>query len=241
MRYLLFCLPFLLFACQDDDDGPIPQDPMAPDPTDTIIPQTVSFLALGDSYTIGTGVEADQRWPVQLAAAISQRDSFQITPPDIVATNGWTTRNLLYAIESRRQEDLAETYDLVSLLIGVNNQFQGRSLAEYRTEFKALLDTAIVFAGGQRERVFVVSIPDYAFTPFGDGRQAISEGVNQFNVAASTIVQEYNLPFLNITPISREGLDDPELVAGDNLHPSGKQYQRWVREVLEEAVVTLLE
>ncbi|TXF91258.1 SGNH/GDSL hydrolase family protein [Neolewinella aurantiaca] len=233
---ILLWLPLFIFACNDDDDFmPIEITP----PTDTT--DTISFLALGDSYTIGTAVADNERWPALLTANLLQTGAdgkSYSSATDIVATNGWTTRDLINGIGAR--SDLRATYDLVSLLIGVNNQFQGRSLTEYRTEFEDLLNQAIVFAGNNRDRVFVVSIPDYAFTGFGGGNPDISEGVRQFNAACREITESYGIPFINITPISQEGIDDPSLVATDNLHPSGKQYQRWVDELIEDQVREIL-
>lgn len=201
----------------------------------------ITFLALGDSYTIGTAVLPTERWPALLANALKKTDPTNksyTTQQDIVAVNGWTTRDLINGINARA--DLREEYDLVSLLIGVNNQFDGLPLAEYRTEFEELINRAVAFAGGDRAKVFVVSIPDYAFTGFGGGKPEISEGVCQFNEACREITERNNIPFLNITPISAQAAEDPELVATDNLHPSGKQYQRWVNEVLETRVRTIL-
>lgn len=235
---LLLSLPLLIFACNDDDDF-MPTETMNPAPTSTT--DTITYLALGDSYTIGTAVTAAERWPTLLANALSEPDNDgknYTTEQDIVAINGWTTRNLIDGINARA--DLRETYDMVSLLIGVNNQYQGLSLAQYRTEFEQLINRAITFAGDDRTKVFVVSIPDYAFTGFGGGNPDISEGVRQFNEACRAITERYNIPFLNITPISQEGGTDPALVASDNLHPSGKQYQRWVDEVIETRIRTLL-
>jgi len=230
MKKLLYLTLLLFtFACQDDDDM-ITIRPENPDNAN------ISMLSLGDSYTIGTSVNMDERWPVQLAAALPA-EGFTVTGQRIVATNGWTTSELRAGINAA---GLTPTYDLVSLLIGVNNQFRGQSLSNYQTEFEELLNTAIELAGGDTSRVFIVSIPDYAFTPFGGGRQEITDGVTRFNAAANFIADDYGIPFLNITPISQEGLDDPDLVASDNLHPSGKQYQRWVDEVILTEVVQIL-
>ncbi|MFK8164404.1 MAG: SGNH/GDSL hydrolase family protein, partial [Lewinella sp.] len=183
------------------------------------------------------------RWPVLLAAALEARNGTVPNTPevdvDIVAVNGWTTRNLINGIEAGRDELLPE-YDLVSLLIGVNNQYQGRSTAEYQTEFEELLNTAIAYAGGQKEKVFVVSIPDYAYTPSGEGREDISTALIQFNSIGKSIAEQYEVPFYNITPISQQGLETPTLVATDNLHPSGQQYRRWVEEVLADPVWELV-
>ena len=229
-QYLPLLLCLLLFACQDDDDM-LTTRPEVPGNLN------ISYLALGDSYTIGTSVDVADRWPVQLARALAD-DSITVTEQRIIATNGWTTAELRAGIDNAG--DLREDYDLVSLLIGVNNQFRGQSVANYRDEFTELLDTAIRLAGGDTSRVFVVSIPDYAYTPFGGGRQDITDGVLQFNATANFIADDYGVPFLNITPISQEGLNDPELVAADNLHPSGRQYARWVDEVILAEVVDLL-
>lgn len=231
MKKLIYLTLLLLpFACQDDDD----MQTIRPEVPEN---QNISFLSLGDSYTIGTSVNMDERWPVQLAAALPA-EGFTVINQQIIATNGWTTSELQTGINS---ENLTGTFDLVSLLIGVNNQFRGQPLSGYQTEFEELLDTAIAYAGGDTSKVFVVSIPDYAFTPFGGGRQDITQGVAQFNVAARQIASEFEVPFLNITPISQEGLNDTELVASDDLHPSGKQYGRWVEEVILAEVVRALQ
>ena len=236
--FLLLLLSCLIVSCQDDDDILMPTEP-DPSPTDAT---AINYLALGDSYTIGTAVTADQRWPAQLADALATAGPDQTAyalDVDYVAVNGWTTGDLLAGIDGNAA-DLRETYDLVSLLIGVNNQFQGRPLAEYERQFELLLNDALRYADGDTSRVFVVSIPDYAFTPFGNGRADITAGVNAFNAAARPIAARYDIPFYNITPISRRGLDEPELVATDNLHPSGEQYRRWVAEVLAAPVRGLL-
>ncbi len=235
---LLFYLPLLIFACYDDDDFISPET-MTPTPVTST--DTITYLALGDSYTIGTSVTAAERWPALLADALAEpgeEDKVYATQQDIVAVNGWTTRDLINGINARA--DLRESYDMVSLLIGVNNQYQGRSLVEYRTEFEQLLNRAIAFAGEDRSKVFVVSIPDYAFTGFGGGNPDVSEGVRQFNAACREITERYSIEFLNITPLSQEGINDPSLVATDNLHPSGKQYQTWVDQVIELRVRRLL-
>ncbi|MTB50837.1 SGNH/GDSL hydrolase family protein [Lewinella sp. W8] len=221
---LLFLLVFT-FACMKEE----------PTPTDV---KTINYLALGDSYTIGTAVDPQDRWPVQLARELSQQPDLTVPEPDIVATNGWTTAELMAGIDAAT---LKSSYDLVSLLIGVNDQFRGLPIDGYRTRFTELLERAINFAGGDTSRVFVVSIPDYAFTPFGQTRPNVSTEVAAFNAAAKAITESYGIPFYNITPISQEGLDKPELVASDNLHPSGEQYTRWVEEVLKEPVLGLLQ
>ena len=157
-----------------------------------------------------------------------------------IATNGWTTQELAAGIAQRRQ-GLTPPYDLVSLLIGVNNQFRGAPVSSYPRQLRGLLDTAIELAGGDRSKVFMVSIPDYAFTPFGQSRPGVSEGIDAYNAAGAEVAAEYGIPFYDITPISREGLNQPELVASDRLHPSGEQYRLWVEGVLLAPVRGLLE
>ena len=223
MRRLLFLLGLFIFvACQKDDDTM----PIAP-----LAPGQLSYLALGDSYTIGTSVPAQHRWPDQLRDSL-RLAGFELAEVTYVARNGWTTDELDAAIDAA---NLRERYDLVSLLIGVNNEFRGRDVADYRGEFRGLLERAIALAGGDAGRVFVLSIPDYAFTPFGQNSgnaASISSRLDAYNDANRVIAQEYGVAYFNITPISREGLAEPQLVASDGLHPSFRQYQRWVSLVL---------
>lgn len=183
-----------------------------------------NYLALGDSYTIGESVSAKDRFPSQLAAVLSG-EAIPVGTPDIIATTGWTTGNLLSALANNPP---ASNFDIVTLLIGVNNQYQGRPLLEYKTEFETLLKQAITYAGNQKKHVFVLSIPDYSVTPFAanSDRAKIAREIDEFNAAARQICTAYEISFIDITGISRE--NDPALTAGDGLHPSGKQYQRWV-------------
>jgi lysophospholipase L1-like esterase len=193
--------------------------------------QNLKYLALGDSYTIGESVNEDERWPVQLVDSLAVR-SIIVDKPTIIATTGWRTDNLKNAIDIAA---LKPGYDLVSLLIGVNNQYQGRSLDEYAPEFEDLLKTAIRLANNKRENVFVVSIPDYGFTPFGKEKQPqISRELDEFNTVNKQITGKYGVMYIDITPISRNGLSDPALVAQDGLHPSGKQYALWVNRIAEK-------
>lgn len=183
-------------------------------------PTEKKFLALGDSYTIGESVAEPERWPNQLA------EKLKIPAPTIIATTGWRTDNLKDAIDAA---SLKPEYDLVSLLIGVNNQYQGKPIEVYEREFEELLQTAIQLAKGKKKNVFVVSIPDYGFTPFGKPKQErISTELDQYNTINKRIAAKYNIQYFNITPISRKGLEDTELVANDGLHPSGKMYAQWV-------------
>jgi lysophospholipase L1-like esterase len=193
----------------------------------------IKFLALGDSYTIGESVAENLRWPNQLSDSLAKR-GFQIESLKTIATTGWRTDNLKDAIESA---NLKDEYSLISLLIGVNNQYQRRSVEEYGPEFKELLLTAIKLAKGKKENVFVVSIPDYGYTPFGKPKQPeISKAIDQFNEVNKSIAGEMGVKYVSITEISRLGLDQPDLVAEDGLHPSGKMYSMWVDQILEVLV-----
>jgi lysophospholipase L1-like esterase len=188
----------------------------------------VRFLALGDSYTIGESVAEVQRWPVQLVDVLSKA-GYRAEPPEIVAVTGWRTDDLKKALNERK---LPRNYDLVSLLIGVNNQYQGRSIAAYEIEFEDLLEIAIAYAGGVKSKVFVLSIPDYGFTPFGREKQTkISEQIDMFNNVNRSIARSKGITYIDITDISRLGLEDPDLLATDGLHPSVKMYALWVQRI----------
>ena len=188
------------------------------------------YLALGDSYTIGESVPEDERWPVQLAEALRKKGK-TIEGPKIIATTGWRTDNLKNAIDIA---NLKDEYGLVSLLIGVNNQYQGKPIDVFAKEFEELLNISIRLAGGKKENVFVVSIPDYGYTPFGKQKQAkISKELDEYNRISKEITEKYKIRYFYITNISRKGLDDPSLVASDGLHPSGKQYGQWVDLILK--------
>lgn len=194
------------------------------------IEEKVKFLALGDSYTIGQSVAVAERWPVQLVERLKSEKNLAADEPRIIATTGWRTDQLKAAIQSAAITP--ESYNLISLLIGVNNQYQGRSAEVYAQEFEELLQMAIVLAG-DKERVFVVSIPDYGYTPFGESNQAtISAQLDEFNRINKGIAERKGVLYINITDISRLGLQDPDLVAGDRLHPSGKMYKAWVDRIL---------
>jgi lysophospholipase L1-like esterase len=188
----------------------------------------MKYMALGDSYTIGESVAEPDRWPNQLSALLSAQKKVEMKPV-IIATTGWRTDNLANAITIAK---LKNEYDLVSLLIGVNNQYQGKPIDQYEIEFEQLLITAIALAGGDKEKVFVVSIPDYGYTPFGEkNREKISGAIDQFNASNKKITDHYHVKYISITDISREGLKDPSLVASDGLHPSGKMYALWATRI----------
>lgn len=189
-----------------------------------------SYLALGDSYTIGQSVPEPDRWPVQLA----QLSGSAIQRPDIIAQTGWTTAELQQAIANAGNQ---RTYELVSLLIGVNNQFRGLPLAQFRTEFRQLLQTAVRFAGNRPGRVFVLSIPDWGQSPMGRtyDRTRISQEIDQFNAAAEAECRTAGVVFVPITDLTRRAADDPAQFAPDGLHYSGAQMQQWAARALPVA------
>lgn len=191
----------------------------------------VRFLALGDSYTIGQGVSTSSRWPVQLLDSLQAR-GYSTDTLAIIATTGWRTDQLLNAIAGKQLAQ--KQFNMVSLLIGVNNQYQNRPLAQYRPELEALIDSALRYVGGQTERVFVLSIPDYAYTPFGQQGNpfAISQQIDIYNTIKRDVCDSLGIAYFNITDISRQGLTDPTLVATDQLHPSGRQYGLWVQRLM---------
>lgn len=203
-----------------------------PDTPSTRAPaaSTKRYFALGDSYTIGESVDPEERFPHQLARELG------LSEPLIIAKTGWTTDELGNALDTVR---LAGPYDLVTLLIGVNNQYRGRDAEQYRGEFAELLRRAIGFAGDDATKVVVVSIPDWGVTPFAEGRDRakIAAEIDHYNAINREEASRAGARYVDITPISRGG--DPALVAGDGLHPSGKQYGEWVKLILPEARAAL--
>lgn len=195
-------------------------------------PSELRYLALGDSYTIGEGVPESGRWPMQLANAL-RADGIPMAPPRIIAQTGWTTGELDAAIDAAHP--LAE-YDLVSLLIGVNNQYRGLGVDEYRAQFSALLERAIGFAQGQRERVLVLSIPDWGVTPFArrELRSAarIADEIDACNRAAQEACVQRGIVFIDITAVSRARGAEPGMLVEDGLHPSAAMYAEWTRLAL---------
>lgn len=228
MLALSFFSFFSMVGCKKQSpDAPAPRTPTVVDTTGAPTnPGGTSrtYLALGDSYTIGQSVAVNERFPNQ-ATALLNSQGLSVANPAIIATTGWTTANLLSAVSATPP---ANNYDFVTLLIGVNNQYQGRSIEEYKTEFQMLLNKAVSYANNQKKHVFVLSIPDYSITPFaaGSDRERIAREIDQFNAAARQITVTDGITYVDITAISRES--DPELIATDGLHPSGKQYARWV-------------
>lgn len=193
-----------------------------PPSTDTSIK---TYLALGDSYTIGQSVPEADRFPNQTVQLL-RGENIKISDPTIIATTGWTTGNLINAVNLHSRQN---NYSLVSLLIGVNNQYQGRSMEEYKTEFTLLVNRSIQYADNNKYNVFVLSIPDYSVTPFTNNsdKEKIAMEIDSFNTINKSISDDLGVNYVNITPISKEAINDPLLIADDGLHPSGKQYKRW--------------
>jgi lysophospholipase L1-like esterase len=184
-----------------------------------------NYLALGDSYTIGEQVEARDNFPNQLRMLLEKK-GIVIDPPQIIAQTGWTTDELQSAVNTARY---ATRYDLVTLLIGVNNQYRGRKAEDYAPEFERLLKNAIGFAGDDPNHVIVLSIPDWGVTPFAEGRdrQKIAGEIDEYNSINEEIAKKYGIHYINITESTRAATGDPSLLAPDGLHPSGKEYAKW--------------
>lgn len=191
--------------------------------------ESIRYLALGDSYTIGESVSENERWSNQLAAALG--DKGLAVDVSIIARTGWTTSELWEGIQAR---EIAPPYDMVSLLIGVNNQYRGYDKDEYRNEFGFLLGKAIEYAGGDAKRVFVLSIPDWGVTPFAAGRDQnqIAAEIDAFNAINLDESQKAGVHYVDVTSVSRQAAHDPTLVAVDGLHPSGKMYAEWAKLAL---------
>lgn len=193
-----------------------------------------TILALGDSYTIGEAVDPTERWPEQLVQLLRE-DGLTVSDPKIIATTGWTTDELQEAI---KKEEPSEEFSLVTLLIGVNNQYRGYPLEQYRQEFDTLLQQAIGFGQGEPGRVVVVSIPDYGVTPFAVEKnpEKIAQELDEYNRISREIAARYGVKWVDITPRSRLAKDDPGLIASDGLHPSGKMYRDWATAVYPYAL-----
>jgi lysophospholipase L1-like esterase len=198
----------------------------------TVVDQSkeARFLALGDSYTIGESVAEGERWPNQLAALL-RAEGMAVGDPQIIARTGWTTDELSKAIDDAGPKG---PFQLVTLLIGVNNQYRGRDAAEYRRHFSELLDRAIAFAGGDPKKVIVVSIPDWGVTPFAKDRQPekIAGEIDRFNAINREETARAKARYVDVTTVSRLRAG---LIAGDGLHPSGEMYTEWAKLVLPHA------
>jgi lysophospholipase L1-like esterase len=227
MRYLPFFLLLFLIAC-----APL-ATPTSTVPVEETSMPPIQYLALGDSYTIGESVRAPERWTTQLAALVESAPGFEGRRVDVahIAKTGWTTDELWQGMQARTIEP---PYDLVSLLIGVNNQYRGRDINEYREQFAFLLGKAIEYAGGDPQRVIVLSIPDWGVTPFASERDTaqIAREIDAFNAVNQAETEKAGAHYIDITPISRTAVTDPTLIAEDGLHPSGKMYTAWAELAL---------
>jgi lysophospholipase L1-like esterase len=238
------CTIFLLlmnFSCENIDEEIIqtedeiliiknPEDPVEE-------PKNFKILSLGDSYTLGQSVCETCNFPEQLKDSLLLNfDENTTINLQVIARTGWTTTNLINAISA---ENVSNNFDLVTLLIGVNNQFQHKAFSTYEAEFPALVSTSIQAAKNHKSNVIIVSIPDYAFTPFGSGNNAISQDLDHYNEFAKNYCENNRITFVNITDITRQGLINPALVAADNLHPSELAYTKFVQRLLPVALEKL--
>jgi lysophospholipase L1-like esterase len=189
-----------------------------------------SYLALGDSYTIGESVNENDRWPVQLSKKLNAI-GIAFSAPEIIAKTGWTTDELKTGIDN---QILNYPYDWVSLMIGVNNQYRNRPIENFKEEFETLIDLALSFNGNNKKRLFVLSIPDWGKMPFAKNRnqEQISREIDDFNQVIYEICALKEVLFIDITPLSRRVENHPEWIGSDGLHPSGLQYTEWVNEIL---------
>ena len=235
IKRLTIILFLFLSACLPSTPAPVPTVSLVPSPTLMEVTQIspIRYLALGDSYTIGESVRVSDRWPEQLATQMRSSPEFdgrdiQVT---IIARTGWTVDELWEGIQASPPQG---TYDLVTLLIGVNDQYRGYPVNGYREDFRFMLGKALEYAGGDPDRVVVLSIPDWGFTPYAADRdtEPISLQIDEFNAVNLEETKSAGAHYVDVTIISRMGMDDFELIAHDRLHPSGKMYGLWVEKVL---------
>ena len=196
----------------------------------------VRYLALGDSYTIGESVPENERWPNQLAGLLQADDV--VAEVTIIARTGWTTDELWKGMQDR---EIRPPYDLVSLLIGVNNQYRGYDINEYREQFVLLLTESIKCAAGDPNLVIVLSIPDWGVTPFASGRdrEQIAREIDAFNGVNREESEKVGVHYVDVTPVSRNAVSDASLIAPDGLHPSGGMYSEWAKLAYPEALTAL--
>ena len=227
LRFLLFYLLICIDMTSVAQDESNKQTKMSPSKI-----EMTTFLALGDSYTIGESVSIESRWPNLLARELVSYD-IDLKEVNIVAKTGWTTDELMSHL---KKTNISSNYDLVGLCIGVNNQYRGRSTEEFRAQFSEVLDMAISYANNNVDNVFVLSIPDWSVVPFAEGRdlEKIKEEIRAFNKIKKEVTQEKNCTFIDITKISRKAKYKKKYVAKDGLHFSGSMHELWVAEIIKK-------
>jgi acyl-CoA thioesterase-1 len=240
-------LSIFLLSCSSDEMAAEPITTITPvvttpvTVTPTPISNSINYLALGDSYTIGQSVCETCRYPEQLKASLSTTFPSSTFSVKVIARTGWTTSNLISAIN---EQTLDSNYDLVTLLIGVNNQFQHMDFSLYQKEFPELLNKAIMLAKGDYKNVLVLSIPDYAYTPYASsygetGKARISADIDKYNMFAEDYCRTKSVAYISITDITRQGLSNTSLVASDGLHPSESAYKLFVDRMLPKVKIML--
>lgn len=235
MRHLranifIYGLLAVLLACAKQPASEVVTEPVQPPPVPPVSnAQGKNYLALGDSYTIGQGVSEAERYPNQTRVLL-QNEGFDFRAPSLIAVTGWTTVQLQSAIDAQQ---LADTFDIVTLLIGVNDQYQHLSIDGYRQRFQTLLNKAVQLAGNRAQRVIVLSIPDYSVTPFAQysDRDRIRREIDAFNQVNREVTLARGAQYLDITASTREAAGDRSLLAADGLHPSGKEYAKWAQRL----------
>ena len=237
MKFLFFFLIFTLSCTNSDKVTVKPDNELTGDP----IAMDISYLALGDSYTIGESVAEEDRFPVQL---INEDFGQQVKNKtvDIIATTGWTTKNLLEAIA--KQDPQIGKYDFITLLIGVNNQYQGIDIDVYSKELKELIELSLDLLEGDSSKLVLVSIPDYGVTPFASSRdtQKIADEIDQYNQIKEQYAKDYGCHYVYITDLTRQAATNNKLIASDGLHPSGELYALWIprlKPVIQEIIDNL--
>ena len=190
----------------------------------------LTLLALGDSYTIGEGVNEEERWPNQFVK-VAYENGIDFLTPRIIAMTGWKTYDLINGIESSNFE---KKYDYVALLIGVNNQFNSRSINEFEDD----LDNLLIKINNLKKKdgsVLIISIPDWGSSPYGENmdRNQISTEINTFNNSLKSFANINGLKYVDVTEISRRAINEPNLIAVDNLHPSGIMYLEWAKKIFQ--------
>lgn len=207
--------------------------PMTVNPTNN--PNQLTYLALGDSYTIGEGVSESGRYPNQLVAKLNSDTGKFFTPAKIIAQTGWTVDDLEEGID--QEEVRGKTYDLVTLLTGVNNQYRGRPVEDFKKEFEAMLLRAISFAGVNSNHVVVLSIPDWGITAFATAKEVdknkVTKEINEYNLASKTVSEKHGVTYIDLTKEYRKEGDQLEMLAADGLHPSAKMYEIWTEKLFK--------